>query len=165
MELEDFFRQKLENAEIIPDTRLKAKLMSRVDRKEFLRFNPARFNVYYLGLILAALVTLVIAFSGNTFTKKAPETENILPVLRENSVTTFKEPELKKSGLLRKYPSRSIKKEAVQISGPVISPKDTASKNMNRVADNNYIGEVNNHLGYNSVYKGISPELNKIQAP
>jgi PKD repeat protein len=57
MELEELFRKTLENSEINPDEELRSRLMKRVIRKEFTRFTPARFNIYYLGGIIAAGVT------------------------------------------------------------------------------------------------------------
>ena len=72
MSLRELFRQKLENAEIIPDASVNAKLMRRLARREFLRFNPARFNIYYLGGIIAAGITAaIIAFSGTGKTDKS----------------------------------------------------------------------------------------------
>lgn len=55
--IRELFRRKLENAEVTPGPSFEAELMRKLARKEFVRFNPARFNVYYLGLIAAAAVT------------------------------------------------------------------------------------------------------------
>ncbi|MGD0754565.1 MAG: PKD domain-containing protein [Bacteroidales bacterium] len=64
--LRELFRQKLEYAEVIPDAAIKSKLMRRVSRKEFLRFNPARLNIYYIGGILVTGITAaIILFSGS----------------------------------------------------------------------------------------------------
>jgi len=66
MSIRELFRQKLENAEIIPDASVSLKLMRKLARREFLRFNPARFNIYYLGGILVAGITAsLILFSGS----------------------------------------------------------------------------------------------------
>jgi len=54
MELEELFRSKLESAELIPGGSVRGNLMSKLGRKEFLRFNPARANIYYVGGIIAA---------------------------------------------------------------------------------------------------------------
>ncbi|HLN54899.1 MAG TPA: PKD domain-containing protein [Bacteroidales bacterium] len=56
LNIEELFRQKLENSEVIPGDRVKSDLMRKLARKEFLRFNPSRFNVYYLGIITAGAV-------------------------------------------------------------------------------------------------------------
>jgi len=64
--VEDLFRQKLENAEIVPDASVKNRLMRKLGRREFLHFNPGRFNVYYLcAIVTAALVTALIINSGS----------------------------------------------------------------------------------------------------
>lgn len=64
--IRNLFRQKLENAEIVPDASVRNQLMRKLGRREFLRFNPGRFNVYYLGTIVtAALVTALIINAGS----------------------------------------------------------------------------------------------------
>ncbi|MGA2407013.1 MAG: PKD domain-containing protein [Bacteroidales bacterium] len=64
--IRELFRQKLENAEIIPEASVKKRLMRRVDQEEFLRFNPSRFNIYYLGgMLLAGITTALILFFGS----------------------------------------------------------------------------------------------------
>ena len=64
--LRELFRQKLENAEIIPSLSVSKVLMRRVGRREFLRFNPSRFNIWYLGGIVAAGATLAIILSSRS---------------------------------------------------------------------------------------------------
>jgi PKD repeat protein len=61
--LREMFRDRLENAEVIPDPSLAAKVMHKLAVKEFLRFNPFRFNIYYLGGIAAAVMTAAVMIS------------------------------------------------------------------------------------------------------
>jgi PKD repeat protein len=64
MGMKELFRHKLENAEIIPDAYVTAKLMHSLARREFVHFNPARFNIYYLaGILLAGAVAGILLFS------------------------------------------------------------------------------------------------------
>ena len=64
MSVRELFRRKLDGAEIIPDPVVSAKLMRTLARREFVRFNPARFNVYYLGgLLVAAITSGIMLFS------------------------------------------------------------------------------------------------------
>ncbi len=66
MSVRELFRRKLENAEVIPDASVSSNLMGRLARREFLRFNPVRFNIFYLGGILVAGITAsLILFSGS----------------------------------------------------------------------------------------------------
>lgn len=59
--IRELFRNTLENAEVIPDASVRAKLMQRVSRKEFMRFNPSRFNIFYLvGIIGAGIVAALM---------------------------------------------------------------------------------------------------------
>jgi PKD repeat protein len=63
--LRELFREKLENVEVIPDATVKSSLMRRVAWKEFLRFNPSRLNIYYIGgILIAGITTGVLLYSG-----------------------------------------------------------------------------------------------------
>ncbi|MGC1390704.1 MAG: PKD domain-containing protein [Bacteroidales bacterium] len=63
--LRELFRKKLEYAEILPDAAIKSILMRKVARKEFMHFNPDRLNIFYLGGILIAGITVaVLIFSA-----------------------------------------------------------------------------------------------------
>jgi len=59
-ELEELFRDKLEGEEIIPSGSLKPALMRSLGRMEFMRFIPTRFNIWYLGGIVATGATLAL---------------------------------------------------------------------------------------------------------
>lgn len=59
-ELIELFRNSLGNAEVIPDPSVNLKLMHQLARREFVTFNPARFNIYYLGGLIVAAVTAAI---------------------------------------------------------------------------------------------------------
>ena len=65
MDLEELFSNVLEQAEAIPGSHVRDQLMRKLARKEFVRFNPSRFNIYYLGGIIAAgLITAILIISG-----------------------------------------------------------------------------------------------------
>jgi hypothetical protein len=63
------FSRKLGKAEVIPDASVKSDLMRRIARKEFLRFNVSRFNIYYLGGILISGITGLLLFSTSENTR------------------------------------------------------------------------------------------------
>jgi PKD repeat protein len=75
MRLRELFKRKLENAEVIPGPSVEADLMRRLALREFLRFIPSRFNIYYLGgLAAAAIAAGLLIFSGaGNLNKKTPE--------------------------------------------------------------------------------------------
>lgn len=77
MSLEELFRVKLENAEIIPSFSAGDKLMRRLRHREFMRFNPARFNVYYLGAIIAGMIAAGVLLFSDDDNKNNSET--VLP--------------------------------------------------------------------------------------
>ena len=69
--LRELYKLKLENAEIMPDSSVKSRLMQRVAIKEFMHFNPVNFNIYYLGgIVIAAITSAVILFSGSEASDK-----------------------------------------------------------------------------------------------
>lgn len=73
-DLGNLFRNKLEENEMVAGSDLTGRFMHRLDRKEFLRFNPARFNIFYLaaaaaGLTIAGLLLFTSLRNGNA----APE--------------------------------------------------------------------------------------------
>ena len=79
--LRKLFSQKLEKAEVIPEASVKTKLMRQVARKEFLRFNPARLNIYYVAGILItgiAATVLILSTSGNSSPYNLPPSSNEL---------------------------------------------------------------------------------------
>jgi PKD repeat protein len=87
MSVRELFRRKLDGAEVIPGPAVNAKLMRTLARREFVRFNPARFNAYYVGGLLVAAVTIsIILFSekeNSTQSSNITEldtTENILSI-------------------------------------------------------------------------------------
>ncbi len=87
--LQELFRNKLEYAEIIPDPSVEAKLMRKLAFREFLHFNPLRFNVYYLGGIIAAVVAAIAILTSapRSIERKVPEDiQNELPANTTNEV-------------------------------------------------------------------------------
>jgi PKD repeat protein len=67
-ELNDLFRHKLENAEVIPSPSVSKALMRKLARREFLRFNPARINIWYTGgaVIAGAALVLILTYNNRT---------------------------------------------------------------------------------------------------
>lgn len=64
--LRELFRKKLEFAEVTPEAALRAKLMRRVARKEFMHFNPGRFNIFYLGITGIIITASALLFSNSS---------------------------------------------------------------------------------------------------
>jgi PKD repeat protein len=93
IELRELFRNKLENAEIVPDPSVNSRLMKKLARQEFLTFNPARFNVYYLGGILVAgiVATLLLSTSDlNTSVQTPGSVADFKTVLEEKPAVSIK---------------------------------------------------------------------------
>ena len=60
--LRELFSKRLENAEVIPSPESEAELFRRLGRKEFLRFNTSRFNIWYAGAIAATVAAALIIY-------------------------------------------------------------------------------------------------------
>ena len=74
IDLGNLFRNKLEENEMVAESDLTGRVMRRLDRKEFLRFNPARFNIFYLAAAAAGLtVAGLLFFSSPRDTNEVPE--------------------------------------------------------------------------------------------
>ncbi|MCE5346433.1 MAG: PKD domain-containing protein [Bacteroidales bacterium] len=121
----ELFRQKLESAEVIPDASVNARLMHKLAIREFFHFNPARFNIYYLGGILVAGISIAIILSSGTGkSDKLPDLN--IPGEHRDTVGTInitypiKNAVVQKSGTPNKYITGSIRNK------PVIKPEISA---------------------------------------
>jgi PKD repeat protein len=165
--IRELFRQKLENAEIIPDASVNLKLMRKVAGKEFLRFNPARFNIYYLGGILVAGITAaVVLYSEKDHSEKLIPLNNSIevvnPVTTVNAILSGTETVTAKSDSLNKKPGVSINNKSIK------RPKDISARIPLQTSDlreKNSIPLTNaiSTLRENTVVSGASPEKNVLQ--
>lgn len=65
IDLGELFRTKLEYSEVAPGKSVRSGLMKKLGRREFMRFNPTRFNVYYLGGIAVAALTGILFLTSD----------------------------------------------------------------------------------------------------
>jgi PKD repeat protein len=84
MNIRELFNSKFENSEVIPSDSLRDELMRKVVIKEFMLFNPSRFNIYYLGGIVAAAVVSILIITSNP-SVSPNQNENIKT---ENSISS-----------------------------------------------------------------------------
>lgn len=167
MSVRELFRRKLGNAELVPDASFNKNLMRKVARKEFVRFNPARFNVYYLsGLIIATVTAGILIFnhSGKTETLNSPnvsgiKTENVSPEIvtipAGNIIKTGSpEQELKTKNIKPELKQEQKEESAKEISVPVSSE---------RVAANIIPAGINNSITEGGLLNPKSPENNKLK--
>jgi PKD repeat protein len=77
--LENLFRNKLKENEVAAGNDLTARFMRRLGRREFLRFNPTRINIYYIAITAAGLaVTGLLLLAGpRNEDKKLPRQHEI----------------------------------------------------------------------------------------
>jgi len=139
MSVRELFRQKLGNAGIAPDPSLGSKLMRKQARREFIRFNPGRFNIFYLGGILVAGITAGIILSPvskkqdqlTSSNQSASVSNTISP---DNKQVSGEQTGIQKSNSISQSTSESIKKKpALSVKGPSVnkSPQRSESEAKN----------------------------------
>lgn len=94
MNIRELFRSKLENSEVVPQNTVRDELMRKLAVKEYLRFNPLRFNIYYSALILAGAMAGLLIFtsrpSQNKNQESNPVQKNEIQVVKNAPVTKGK---------------------------------------------------------------------------
>jgi len=90
--LRELFKRKLGKAEVIPASSVKSDLMRKLARKEFLRFNVSRFNIYYLGGIIISGITGLLLFSTYENTQPLNNSPISEGTFKTDTVNYFKIP-------------------------------------------------------------------------
>ncbi len=101
--LRELFRNKLENAEVIPSPSVGKFLMRKLTLKQFLRFNAARLNIWYAGGIAVAGALIAIVLTSDPGKKEQLKSSPLVTeqeskeVLRDtkniDTTTGFEEPD------------------------------------------------------------------------
>ncbi len=162
----ELFRKNLENAEIIPDAAVKSVLMSRVARKEFVRFNPARINIYYLGgIIITGITASVLLFSGSH--NSAEQQKPLIPaaVNKTDSISFIEIPIVQP---LRTEPDRSKLSHKNPISSSEVSQIPEKAEHEFSKADGIHQivippTGINSSLSKNSLFYEAIPDKKKLQ--
>ena len=84
--LESLFRNKLEENEMVAGSDLTDRFMHRLERREFFRFNPSRFNIWYVTAVAAAIIVAGVLL----FSPSRNEAEPVIPQqdVPEAAITT-----------------------------------------------------------------------------
>jgi hypothetical protein len=78
----ELFSRKLDNVGVEPNASVRSQLMRKLARREFIRFNPGRFNIYYLGgILVAGLAAGLLIFSNSGKSDKSDKSGNLPPVV------------------------------------------------------------------------------------
>lgn len=75
--LEDLFRSKLEENEMVAGSDLEGRVMRRLERREFFRFNISRFNFYYLTAAVTALTVAGVMIFSDPGDEKGPSATGV----------------------------------------------------------------------------------------
>lgn len=156
--LRQLFRNNLETAEVVPDVSIKSKLMRRVARKEFLRFNPSRLNIYYgAGILVAGIASAVLIFSPSK------DSASLIPdssTKRINRPDTTSLVELPVKQIVRTEPektivthNKSIKSKTVSLQQDSTVPEVRKVNNLQK-ANTSF----NANINYSKTGKGVFSE-------
>lgn len=161
--IEELFRRKLENAELVPGSSVNARLMKKLGRREFMRFNPARFNIYYAGLIVAAVAAAVILLSSQPGSDKRKPSSSA-PV--QQTETPLTSPAVNRSASARKpgkkISARTSDKQTVIVNA--VSPSN--SEDVKIIPDQPIsTAEVNTMVNNKGIAGAKSPETQKLREP
>ena len=117
--LRELFSRKLRKAEVLPDASVRSKLMRRVARKEFMRFNVSRLNIYYLGgILISGIATGLLLFSSYKNTDHLYKYSSMEKVYKTDTINYIEIPVEQPQ---RKDPDKSIIISNNSISKLVIS--------------------------------------------
>lgn len=92
MDIEELFRSKLENAEVIPDALVKQTLMKRLAKKEFMHFNPAKLNIYYLAGASVAIAALAFLLLTGSAKKQLDNNIEVNKEIKTDSISIINAP-------------------------------------------------------------------------
>ena len=167
MNIRELFRRKLGNAEITPDPSVRDSLMRNLARREFLRFNPARFNIYYLGGILLAVITsaIILSSGGEKSDKLIPESP-YGDITNSGVIKNINAPE--EQELVQK-PDELIEKQNDLKENPTVR-KSVESKSVpdktKSDRENSFIppASVNDSFSRKNLFKEASPGMNRLQS-
>lgn len=131
--IRELFRENLGNAEILPDPMLSSKLMRKVARREFFRFNPARLNIYYIGgLVVVSIAAAIILLSGEPDSNQS----SISAAVAGSDSDTFLEINIRETESVIKQPGISPAISVNNSKNAVIPPVDkVVSANLAESAD------------------------------
>jgi hypothetical protein len=165
--LRKLFSQKLENAEVIPGAAVKSKLMRQVARKEFLRFNPARLNIYYIAGILITGITasiLILSYSGNSVplnttpaSIELKQTDSVNYIDVPAGVPVKTKPE--RSAVINKQSSKNINVSKLNVKTGNEADKAKDAKKTNKSVTAN----ISNSLSRNGLFGDSSNNKTKLQ--
>jgi PKD repeat protein len=121
--IEDLFRKVMEGPEVKPGEVLSHRVMRKLDLREFMRFNPSRFNIWYMaGMITTAAVAGALIFSSGP-----RETKKIMPDgnKQEKGMVYFRDTV---KNTIVKYDSPTINSSAKEGNKQVITKKADLEK-------------------------------------
>lgn len=151
----------------MPGAAVKSKLMRQVARKEFLRFNPARLNIYYVAGILITGITvavLILSTSANSVSSKTSPAAIELKLTDTNSFIEVPAgiPVKTKPGISAVIIKESTKSQI--ITQPHIKPGNEADKTRNTQKSNKSItSNITDSLSRNGIFGDGAANKTRLQ--
>jgi len=167
IDVEDLFRNRLENIGIVPEASVKVNLMRKVGRREFIHFNPSRFNIYYLGGVLVAGVSAAIILtsdpSRNEVTRASLQSIDKVQVADTNNISVpLDRQSMQKSDSMKSVLTKQGFKKPVTVP-KLKSSNKTIEKSLNQNKnENGRIGIVGSFTG-KGLFAGGESDMNKLR--
>jgi PKD repeat protein len=163
----ELFRHKLGNAELIPSSYVSKKLMRKLARREFLRFNPTRLNVWYTGGITIVGAALILLFTSGPGEKSESEIREKPVAIKkpeinrnstDNTVSLTEGNKAENTGISGTGTNKSAERtaEAIEADRKVVSKKAMKTVNVVTPAEVSSIPDIN-------IFRNEISEKNKLQ--
>jgi PKD repeat protein len=165
--LRKLFRQRLEYAEVIPDADIRSKLMKRLARREFLRFNPARLNIYYLGGVLLTGVTAAIFLFSEPENSIRLNSSNISVKSNKSDTSSYLQIPIEHPVIVKSVNTSVTHYESIKISKPNLLPHIPVTRvpdvSETRRDSTLYPTGINNSFSKNRLLTETNADKNKLR--
>jgi hypothetical protein len=166
--LREFFREKLEFAEVIPDAQVRLKLMRRVAIKEFMHFNPERLNIYYLGGILITVITAAVLLFAGSENSNRSNSISISAKFEKSDIGSYVEVPLEQPIRLKPDSSNVVHNKSIRSNItsqlPEKSKSESSKATESRENSVSFPSSINNSFSKNSLFTEITIDTKKLQS-
>lgn len=129
-----------------PDAAVRSKLMRSVARKEFMRFNPARMNIFYAGgMIIAGITTTLLLVTSPEISPKTTSEQTSVAITSTDTVRISEVPALR--------PAIDAADKKTDSKNGSISNKQLSDNHKKSVSDATVVNDSDNKNPFISVQK------------
>lgn len=158
--IRELFRKNLEFAEVTPAPSVRSSLLRRVTFREFLRFNPGNFNIFYAGGVFVAGIAAALLLSHEHGNSGAGNGSVTAKIINADTTSVIEQPSDK--GISTVAGSIKVINDPPKISGSVIAPESSLKVSTLGVKDVKNTSPQLNHISSSFIGRNIfSSALNE----